>query len=70
MSLRESEVKTLWVEKICDCGAMMSHTGRVLPTHPPKYPHSCTKCGKVENLTHLYPRIEYEKKDGSGGVQP
>jgi len=50
------------VELYCECGSIMEHDGRCLPSYPAQYPHVCTgkDCKNVKNVRgKTYPRIEY-----------
>lgn len=44
---------------LCDCGHEMQADNIMLPTDPPKYPHSCEKCGSSGVFSHVYPRIVF-----------
>lgn len=58
MSELVAEVKTIIVHMKCDiCGqGIMEQLGdTVLATYPPKYPHKCNHCGKIENYPVRYP---------------
>jgi hypothetical protein len=57
------EVKTFKIKAFCnECyvGEMVS-TGEMLAVHPPKYPHKCNHCGRVENLDEVYPYLYTEE---------
>jgi len=49
------------VDYLCDmCNdGYMRYTGTTLTTNPPWYQHKCDKCGHIENMADMYPRIEY-----------
>lgn len=56
-------VETVLVNAECDCGGRMVPTGMCLTVHPPLWPHKCITCGKIENLDHTYPRVDYRKPE-------
>lgn len=45
----------------CDCGGIMEvdPTANVLLSNPPKYPHKCRLCGKIETSEKAYPFMRY-----------
>lgn len=48
-------------DRQCECGrGVMRPDGLAFLTSPPKYPHSCTACGKTETLPQRHPFISYE----------
>lgn len=58
--------RAIKVRMLCDScphgppkGQMLPN-GVALPTHPPKYPHTCDKCGATDNYGKCYPSLEYE----------
>jgi hypothetical protein len=57
----------------CETG-YLRHTGRVLTTYPPQFPHSCDNpnCDYGETFSDkVYPHIEYEPiEDGDSENQP
>lgn len=60
MPEKEFEVKTVGIDYVCDvCGVgTMSHTGIVLSSNPPQYPHKCWNCGHEQTYYSRYPRTE------------
>jgi len=54
------EMRTVQVRRICDCGGELLPEGRALLSNPPKYPHTCDRCGKAETFLKQYPLIHYE----------
>jgi hypothetical protein len=64
---KRTRVVPIQVDMKCECGGTF-HAGEtdfggaltVLTSYPPKYPHHCDKCGKIEYFTEIYPKIEYE----------
>ena len=68
MSLIYKNVKTVYVECVCDiCGGAMV-CEEMYPTAPPKFIHRCEKCGATKKLRESYPTIKYlpieESKNG------
>lgn len=60
---KKTEVKTFLTRKYCDkCGGEMLPNGGCLSTYPPKFSHTCNKCGNIEAFWDKYPKIEYEDK--------
>ncbi len=60
MPEKETEVKPVSVALECECGGNMKYTNKELTSYPPKYPHKCEKCEKVENaIGRAYPYIKY-----------
>ena len=55
------EVKTIVTKKYCECGGEMIRNGNVLCTYPPKYSHTCNKCGNIEAYWNKYPKVEYKE---------
>lgn len=58
---KRDEVKVVRVRKLCNCGGEMLPNGLVLSSYPPKYSHTCNKCGNVEAYWDRYPKVEYEE---------
>ena len=61
MSERETDVKTVKVELVCDeCGGEMVANGIGLMSSPPQYPHVCAACGYTLNVRgKTYPYIKH-----------
>ena len=55
-------VKTIQVDYECPfCyDGKLRPTSKVLLSHPPKYPHKCTKCDFKKTFNKTYPYIVYE----------
>lgn len=56
----QSPVEIVLIEYKCACGATMEYSP-LLPGID--FPHAC-KCGKVENLSGVYPRLTFRTKHG------
>ena len=41
----------------------MVHDSFVFGVSPPRYPHTCGKCGKKETAAKAYPCIEHRQDD-------
>jgi hypothetical protein len=54
---KREQVITIRVDQTCDyCKeGVMRCTGSAYLTNPPKYPHTCTKCGKTQTYPQVYP---------------
>ena len=52
------------VEYLCpNCKiGKLTHSGMVLTSNPPQYPHNCSNCNYTETFTKIYPSISYEPK--------
>jgi|JI10StandDraft_1071094.scaffolds.fasta_scaffold883266_3 DNA-directed RNA polymerase subunit RPC12/RpoP len=63
MTERTYEVRTIGVDYLCDkCGdGLMEHTGIMLMSDPPKYPHKCNRCGTVMDFFQKYPTVRWER---------
>ena len=64
MSEKDTEVKTIMVEYVCDkCerGTMGKDGNVVLTRLPPLFPHKCSNCGHEQNFKTLYPTIRYRR---------
>lgn len=59
MTEKRTEVKTIRVRAICNCGGEFKPTGMCLTSYPPQYPHKCDNCGKVKTFEKSYPTVEY-----------
>lgn len=51
--------KVIWQ---CECGGTMEREGGALMSNPPKYPHRCIECGRLESAEKMYPCIEHEEE--------
>jgi hypothetical protein len=51
------------VRATCECGGEFEPTGMVLMSNPPKYPHTCNKCGKEEIFVKKFPHYTFEEID-------
>lgn len=52
------------VKYICDRdGAEMLHTGVMLASNPPLYPHKCKECGNTKNLSEIHPLTRWQPID-------
>ena len=59
MKTKAVPVQAYREELVCDeCDEFMTPTGRVHPTAPPQYPHTC-KNGHVQTAREPYPRVYY-----------
>lgn len=65
---RRKRVTPVRVSMYCDCGGEFilgngttNDVIAVLLSNPPKYPHTCNKCGKQEYFVKEYPYIDYEE---------
>lgn len=58
---KELEVKTILIKRYCDCGGEMLPTGNVLCSYPPRYTHTCNKCGNFDSYLDRYPKVEYKE---------
>ena len=64
--IKGKEVKVYMDRLYCDkCGEEMEFTGMVLTSYPPRYPHSCPKCGHRETLKDKYPKVRYEQYEST-----
>ena len=66
------EVVTVRLTMKCNkCGGEMRHTGIILTSYPPQYPHFCAGC-KTNSVTlwQLFPRIDYVEKPATPPPQP
>lgn len=59
--LVESEVRTVRVSMMCECGGEMFPTGECFMTSPPQHGHRCQKCGFQAAIPGgvTYPAIQY-----------
>ena len=57
------KTETFIVKEKCECGGEYVFDGIVLTSYPPKYPHTCNKCGKKVHLDTQYPSTVTEIKD-------
>lgn len=55
-------VRTVGVKYLCDCGGeMVYEDGNImLMVHPPRFTHTCDKCGNTEHLLQKYPTVRWE----------
>ena len=54
------EIKNHLVKYACPkCHSFMVWGGIELTSNPPVFPHTCPKCGLVENLRRTYPYQTY-----------
>ena len=61
-------VEAVEVVLFCDeCGEKMQHTGMILTSEPPWYPHKCPDCGLLKNYRKKYPYVEYKYKEDDDG---
>lgn len=62
MGERRTKMVAYRVDLTCEkCDGLMEPDGMVLTTHPPMYPHTCTKCGWKHMGYETYSgRIAYE----------
>ena len=51
---KEIEVKTVLIKRYCECGGEMLPTGNVLCSYPPRYTHTCNKCGNFDSYLDRY----------------
>lgn len=51
------------VNEMCECGGEFVFDGIVLTSYPPKFPHTCNKCGKTVHLDRQYPSTQTEIRD-------
>ena len=62
----KTELKAYRVDRACDIpncdGRMMAGSGALL-SFPPKYPHTCTKCGVQQAFIIPYPYTNFEPID-------
>ncbi len=57
------KTETFIVKEKCECGGEYVFDGIVLTSYPPKYPHTCNKCGKKVHLDTQYPTTTTEIKE-------
>lgn len=57
------KTETFIVKEKCECGGEYVFDGIVLTSYPPKYPHTCNKCGKKVYFDTQYPSTITEIKD-------
>lgn len=57
---QEFDLQPYGVKMLCDCGGEMKPSGNIMLTcEPPKFPHTCDKCGRQESYTERYPTIRW-----------
>lgn len=61
----EVPVSVVEVIKKCDCGGEFEYTPEITRTleYPPRYTHTCNKCGKVEKFLRTYPYQRFKRND-------
>jgi hypothetical protein len=57
----EERVEVYSVDALCECGGTMLWGSSVLASHPPQYPHTCSKCKKTENYAIRYPTTRFRR---------
>ena len=63
MKFEDTPMKIVKRTAHCDCGGLLTETGAVLYTCPPKYPHKCDACGELVNLDGQYPQAWYREEN-------
>lgn len=60
---KKYNAETYIVKEMCECGGEFVFDGIVLTSYPPKFPHTCNKCGKTVHLDRQYPSAQTEIGD-------
>lgn len=60
---KKYNTETYIVKEMCECGGEFVFDGIVLTSYPPKFPHTCNKCGKKVTLDRQYPSTQTEIGD-------
>lgn len=60
---KKYNTETYIVKEMCECGGEFVFDGIVLTSYPPKFPHTCNKCGKTVHLDRQYPSTQTEIGD-------
>lgn len=60
---KKYNTETYIVKEVCECGGEFVFDGIVLTSYPPKFPHTCNKCGKKVTLDRQYPSSQTEIGD-------
>ena len=61
MPREQIPIRPIRVDYKCDtCGeGYYRHTGIVLTSYPPQFPHACNKCGDSRTFWERYPTLRY-----------
>lgn len=59
---QKTECKVFIIEFLCpQCKTgKLVHSGMILTSMPPQYPHNCPNCNYNETFLEIYPKLTYE----------
>ena len=60
---KKYNAETYIVKEVCECGGEFVFNGMALTSYPPKFSHTCNKCGKTVHLDRQYPSTQTEIRD-------
>jgi len=64
MNIKRTPVNVERVDRLCElCGGIMKPTAQPTNENPPRYEHTCPKCGHIEMYRQPYPTYVYTERE-------